>query len=283
MAKQETFKHVSNQMLLEAVKDQNWDLARTIVYEDASYAEVYDSAGNLPLHLSVTSGCPPDLLAKLLIANPGSIRLRDPAGNLPLHLSAYHNKGRLWINISENTTLLYAAYPDAVRELDKGGNLAIHIAFRYRAPDELIRFLLSSYPGSAKLKDGFGNLPLHLAVQFQASTSLVELVMTTYPEALGLRNATGNLPLHKAAQFNSPMEVLRLIVDADGSAAAARDDRGNLPLHLLFLFCAGPPSEERLSLMIRSNPGALGVPNNEGAVPFMMMNRPKSHYVQDYR
>jgi ankyrin repeat protein len=136
MARQETFKHVSNQMLLEAVKDRNWELASQIVYEDASYAEVYDSAGYLPLHLSVRAGCPPELTIKLLIAHPPGVRLKDPDGNLPLHLSAYHHKGRLWMKISENTTLIYAAYPDAVRQLDRTGNLPIHIAFRYRAPGE---------------------------------------------------------------------------------------------------------------------------------------------------
>jgi hypothetical protein len=126
--------------------------------------------------------------------------------------------------------------------------------------DELIRFLLQSYPGSAKLKDGFGNLPLHLAVQFQASPSVVSLVLGAFPEALGMFNAGGGLPLHKAAQFNSPMEVLRLIIDSDGSAASKRDDRGNLPLHLLFLFCAGPPSEERLRYIYTHTYIPIGIP-----------------------
>mmetsp|Transcript_10615 Transcript_10615/g.17306 ORF Transcript_10615/g.17306 Transcript_10615/m.17306 type:complete len:282 (+) Transcript_10615:131-976(+) len=274
----EIFKHVSNQMLLEAVKKRDWSAARTIVYEDAAYAHIKDHQGFLPLHLTVKFGGPPELTIKLLTANPDAVRLRDPDGNYPLHLSAYHHKGRLWINISEVATTLYAAFPDAIKELDAAGNLPLHIAIRYRAPDELIRFLVQNYPKSSEIEDGFGNLPLHLSIQFESNPEVVRFLMNNYPNALKIGNRRGSLPLHKAAQFEASMDVLRMILDADGSAASVKDNRGNVPLHLLFLFCAGPPAEERLSLLLRSYPGAVGMGNNAGCIPFGMMNRPQDDY-----
>ena len=279
----ETAKHVSNQLLMRTIKDRSWGEARNIVYNDAAYARIYDPEGYLPLHLVVQLGGPPELVVLLLTAYPECIQIRDPDGSLALHLSAYHHKGRLWVHISELSTILFAAYPEAIRMADANGDLTLHIALRHRAPDELIKFLLLEYPESARLKDQFGNLPLHLAVQFQASYSVVAYILSLHPEALKIGNARSSLPLHKAAQFNIPMDILLLILDADPTAACAKDDRGNLPLHLCFLFCAGPPSEERLQHLLQRNPLALGAVNVDGCAPFAMMNRPQDHYVDDYR
>jgi ankyrin repeat protein len=279
----DTSSHISNQLLLNTIKQRNWNEARNIAYNDAAFAKIKDNAGFLPLHLAIKLGCTTELVVVLLKAFPGSVSVRDPDGNFPLHLASYHNKGRLWINISEITTILFAAYPEAISLCDKNNDLAIHIALRHRAPDELINFLFVEYPESAALKDHFGNYPLHLAIQFQASYAVVSTIMNLHPAALRLGNANGSLPLHKVAQFDSPLDILLMILEAEPSAIETKDSRGNLPLHLCFLFCAGPPSEERLRYYLQRYPAAIGVANNEGSTPFMMMHRPQDHYVEDYR
>lgn len=279
----DTSKHVSNQLLVQTIKERKWSEAQGVVYNDASYASIKDPEGFLPLHLAVKYGGTPELVVLIIKAYPKCVQERDPDGNLPLHLAAYHHKGRLWINISEMTTIVFSSYPEAIRMGDKYNNLTIHIALRHRAPDELVRFLLNEYPESAKVRDKFGNLPLHLAIQFQASYTVVSILLTTYSEALKLGNARGSLPLHKATQFDAASEVFDLVLQGDPSATSARDDRGNLPLHLLFLFCAGPPTEERLRKLLQHNPSAVGTPNNDGCIPFAMMNRPQDHYTDDYK
>ena len=278
-----TVGHVSNQHLNHAIAQRNWAEAESTAYNDSAYCNIPDLKGYLPLHMTVKLGGTPRLIVLLLNSYPKAIEERDPDGNLPLHLAAYHHKGRLWIHISEITTILFASYPDAIRMVDKSGDLTLHIALRHRAPDELIKFLLAEYPESAQKKDQYGNLPLHLAIQFNASYTVVHNVLSYYEVALKTPNARGSLPLHKAAQFDAPMDIFMLILEAEPTAAGIKDSRGNLPLHLCFLFCAGPPTEERLRNLLQRYPTAVGTPNNDGCFPFAMMNRPQDHYVEDYR
>lgn len=280
--KGETVKHVSNQLLINILYDGKWNEAKTIVHNDETYAKIKDPKGNLPLHLAVKFGSNFDLISSLLIAYPKSIQIPDPDGNLPLHLASRHHKTRLWIDISKITTHLYNCYPKAIKEYDRKMNLPLHLAIRYRGPDDLIRFLIKESPESIKVKDKFGNLPIHLALQFQASAPIVILLLKMYPESTIVRNKNGGLPLHKAAQFNVEQEIFECVLNADTRAASTKDNRGNFPLHLLFLFCGGPPTEDILKLILGVDPTSLSATNNDGCTPFMMMNRPQEHYVDDY-
>lgn len=278
----QTAKHVSHYLLVKTINDRDWDEACSIAYNDEEYARIKDSAGNYPIHLVVKGGGPTRLVVLLLTAFPECVAIKDPLGSLPIHLAAVHHKGRLWVSISEITTTLFAAYPQGIREPDGSGNLAIHIALRHRGPDELIKFLLMQAPDTAHLEDTAGNICLHLAVQFEASIEVIKLIMELYPKGIKTKNSIGCLVLHKVAQFNPPIDIFKLILDADTAAATVPDNRGNLPLHLCFLFCGGPPDEERLRLLLQAAPMALGTRNNKGLTPFQMMNRPEDHSVHDY-
>jgi len=246
-AYQETIKHVSNQLLIATIKKQDWKKAYEIAYNDAAYITISDPKGYYPLHLAVKSGGSVELIILLVNGYHESVRLRDPDGNLPIHLIAYHNKERLWISISEVASVLYAIDSNTITMVDRVGNLPIHIALRHQAPDELVSFFIMKYHDSAKIPDAvYNNLPIHLALQFRSDYKVVLQLLNIYPASLRVANKKGSLPLHKAIQFDASMDILKLLVDMDPSTCNVKDSSGNLPLHLLCLFCAGPPSEERL-------------------------------------
>lgn len=210
---EETAKHVSNQLLLNTIKEKHWKEACEIIYNDSSYAKIVDNNGYHALHLAVRLGSTCDLIVLLLRAYPESILLRDPDGNLPIHLVTYHHKESLWVNISEVASVLYAANHPSITMTDKVGNLPIHIAIRNRAPDELIMFLILEYPDSTKKSDSiYGNLPLHLAIQFHSSYEVISLILTTYYDGIKIKNNKGSLPLHKATQFQSSMDIFKLLL-----------------------------------------------------------------------
>jgi ankyrin repeat protein len=278
----ETTKHVSNQLLITKINARKWAEACTTAYNDETYVRIKDPAGNLPIHLAVKLGCTHDLLIKLVTAYPESAGIRDVKGYLPLHLVVQHHKGKLWLSLSEMATTLLLAYPQGLREFDPQKNLCIQLALRHRGPDDLVRFLLQRFPESAFIVDRHGNTLLHMAVQFEFSYAVVSELLALHPEAASIPNKIGGLPLHKAAQFNSPIDTLHLIHNAFPGGSMVQDSRGNLPLHVMFLCCGGPPDEERLRLMLGSYATGLSIANGNGCTPFMMMSRPQDNYVDDY-
>lgn len=281
--KNETYKHISNQLLVQALIQRQWKDAESIVYNDEAYTRIKDPKGFLPIHLALKGGGTPTLCVRILTAYPECIVERDPEGYLPLHLACQHSKERLWVSISEIATVIYSAYPQAIMARDAQGNLPLHLALRNRGPDSLIKFLLHESPATAKEQDGMGNTPLHLAMQFNASMEVVHCLLEHFRDAVKVPNNSGGVPLHKAAQCNPPMDVLNMLIEADPLATMVEDKRGNRPLHLLFLFCGGPPSEERLRLFLQGDAMAIGTRNQDGMTPFMMVNRPQDRRVEDYR
>jgi len=243
----ETIKHVSNQILITTIKKKDWKKAYEIAYNDAAYITIPDPHGYYPLHLSVKSGASIEFIILLVNSYHDSVRLRDPDGNLPIHLISYHNKNNLWINISEVASILYSIDHNTLKMIDKIGNLPIHIALRYKAPDDLISFYIMKYTESAKIPDTiYHNLPIHLALQFGSDYKLILLLLNLYPSSLYILNKNGSLPIHKAIQFDVSIDILKLFIETDSTICNMKDSNGNLALHLLCLFCAGPPSEERL-------------------------------------
>lgn len=246
-AYQETIKHVSNQILIATIKKQDWKKAYEIAYNDAAYITIPDPNGFYPLHLSVKAGASIEFIILLVNGYQDSVRLRDPDNNLPIHLISYHNKDKLWINISEVASVLYAIDNNTLKMKDRIGNLPIHIALRNKAPDDLILFYIMKYHESAKIPDAiYSNLPIHLALQFGSDYKVVLSLLNIYPSSLYITNKNGSLPIHKAIQFDASMDILKLFIETDSSICSVKDNNGNLALHLLCLFCAGPPSEERL-------------------------------------
>lgn len=78
--KKETFKHISNQLLITAIKERKWRDAESIVYNDEAYSRIKDPNNFLPLHLAIDNGCSTRLITLLLGAYPESILMKDPNG-----------------------------------------------------------------------------------------------------------------------------------------------------------------------------------------------------------
>lgn len=281
--KNETYKHPSQQILNKTIKIRNWYEAARIAHNDETFARIPDIDNSLPIHTAVSLGCTTELVTILLKAYPECIIIRDCNGNLPIHLAAKHRRDKIWLDLNEISSILYLAYPRGLAEKDSNGNIPIHLAIRSRAPDDMVYFFLKSYPESAKLTDQFGNLPLHLALQFEANYSVVHELIKVYPKSTTIKNAQGALTLHKATQFRSSMDIINMLLESNPDAITVADNRGNLPLHLLYLSCVGPPEELRLRTYLQRNPIALSMKNNNGKTPFMVMNSPEEHYLEDYR
>jgi ankyrin repeat protein len=279
---EETVKHISRFILIEAIEEANWEEACSIVYNDGAYTRIIDKNNDIPMHIAVRMGCTPRLVQLMLTAYPESVQRRDHDGFLPLHLAVKHHKGRLWVNMCELTMIIYSAYPRAISEPDGDGNIALHIALRYQGPDEMIRYLIQAYPQGASTKDKLGNVALHLAIQFGASYMIIHELLRYFPVATSTCNERGITPLHRVAFFNSSLEVLQLILQANPAAAYIRDKYDNLPVHFAYLSSGGCPEESKLKAWLTANPAGLSSLNSNGYSPLTIFHVPQDNAVDDF-
>jgi ankyrin repeat protein len=58
---------------------------------------------------------------------------------------------------------LMEGYLESLQVTDNDGELPLHYACMFRAPLDVIRYLVHAYPGSLQVTDNNGELPLHYA------------------------------------------------------------------------------------------------------------------------
>ena len=132
-------------------KDNKDLLQRAANYKDYYYRRT-------PIHFLVRARPPPDLVERLILLAPDTLKIANNDGQLPLHLAIR------WKAAPDVVKMLLEAYPEAIQIQDKYGRLPLHLAIVYKAAPDVVKMLLEAYPEATQLKDNLGRLPLHYAI-----------------------------------------------------------------------------------------------------------------------
>lgn len=106
---------------------------------------------------------------------------------------------------------LVETHPDLVkvpRSVD--GSIPLHIACEYKAPLDVVQFLVKQWPDSVKTADIFGNLPLHKACANKASLAVIQYLVQQWPESVKHRNSEGKTPVDMAALQQQAVDVVTI-------------------------------------------------------------------------
>jgi hypothetical protein len=270
--KGELKKHPSHKYLLKFIHQRKWTEVANIIRNDEIFLQVPDDDENLPVHLCVKFGCTLEIIRLVYGAFPVCLSIRDPAGYLPIHLVVQHHKQCLNMELVAMVQEIASYYPEGLTAPDPEQNLPLHLHIRCHGPENAILALIQMRPDTITVTDRFGNTPLHLAIQFGNTTKFLCKLIDMCPQNLEAVNQFGTLPFHKAVQFDSPLEVLVKCLSIFPDAIQVQDNAGNLPMHILYTSRGSPPDERKLSLLLELYPASLGVANENGLTPLMMLD-----------
>lgn len=152
--------------LHEALRDERWDDFRRCSAPDDEDGVVRalvrsrDQRGdNGPLHFVATRrpAPPPDVLERLVRADPSEIARRNDEGSTPLCLASIRAPDRVVVSMSD-------ACPEAAAVADDGGRFPLHHAVRSRRVRRplVAERLLVACPDAARARDVHGRDPLRL-------------------------------------------------------------------------------------------------------------------------
>jgi len=119
-------------------------------------------------------------------------------------------------------------------------------------------------------------LPLHTACRFRAPAEILNFLLEQDPATIHLQDNHGSLPVHLACQSNAPVKEIRCLVEAEaggvGTAGGfgtlcARDNRGALPLHAL---CESGASIDAVKYLLKMYPASVKATTNDGALPYIL-------------
>ena len=245
------------------------DILRFMLKVDHTLPREVDDNDNLPIHNAVcytsTAFC------KVLInACPESLRIESCVGWLPIHRSCRFGKRD---DTADTIQCMLEVDPELINAEDSDGYLPIHCAAMY-GNTKSIELLLKFDPDAAlkDINDGGRLLPLHFAcAEYNTNLGSIQVLYDAYPEALFARDRDGRTPLDSVrSNRNQPtIEFLQTqLVYArraqDMTAMTTVDDDGWLPLHRALKDDAPLGS---IKLLMRANPAALQVADQNGAYP----------------
>lgn len=228
--------------------------------------------GDSPLHQACWKGHISSV-KYLYEVNPEMIRKGDE--EYPLHCACYNTNPEVF-------KFVYELYPDIIT-VRAYGNLPIHVAlscdnFPWDHTIDIINFIVKYDPDCVSKPDGEGRLPLHLACD-SSVYDLIELLYDLYPEAILIRidNARGQLPIEIIQDLDGDKEELIAFVGTQQNyarmatqniqALATLDSNGWLPLHHALNINAPLGS---IKLLVKGNPDAINVANNDDLLPLQM-------------
>ena len=258
-----------------------------------------DDGRKLPLHKAATNRSP--AFCKILVdAYPESVRRGDGCGSLPFH-NACGESGR-----PDTVEYLFGLYPECVNIRNNGGYLPIHEAtnsYLRKNTAEIIKLLLrhdpeclskpiaSEFRGD-EYRQGNGALAFHIVCSsVWDQSNLTELVFDLYPEAILIRNGKGQLPFDIVTERLGTLPVnpetgiarnedlcqrlqylvrflstqLNYAYEAQNETATRTpDSTGSLPLQKAIRAKAPLGT---IKLLLKGNPDAVNVPNNNGKLP----------------
>jgi hypothetical protein len=93
--------------------------------------------------------------------------------------------------------IMYAIYPPAIQHAGTSRlrSTPLHAACTYRAPKEVMKFLIQEYPEAAAITTSHAYTPLHTACECGVSSpKVIRLLIRTNPQALEQPNKLGNTP-----------------------------------------------------------------------------------------
>lgn len=221
--------------------------------------KVANKAGQFPLHVALEKKKCDSKGIKLLFStfdeakqkytlHTSILKKSDNDGLLPLHIAA--KKGAR-PNIFERVLTLY---PAAAKTPDKQGRLPLHYTKEYSYCQD---FLLKAYPDATKVRDNHGQLPLHMNGS--------EVLLKAYPDGIKVADNQGNLPVHTKENHNKLDRLLKAYPDA--AKSAVKD--GPFLLHL-FLRRKEYKHHPIVDSIVKANPSALSIPDDDGLYPFAL-------------
>ena len=109
----------------------------------------------------------------------------------------------------------------------------------WKAPAEVVMYLLEQFPEGTKVKDDVKFLPLHFAIRSGFSDDVVLAVLEKYPDGAKEVGQHGLLPLHWAVtkqhwppEKQASEKVVSKLLELFPEGTKVKDDNGNLPMQL---------------------------------------------------
>lgn len=121
---------------------------------------------------------------------------------------------------------------DMIEKVNLKKRLPLHLAAMIKTPVENIMLLIKEYHKGLAAVDCGGMTPLHLACnRSDPDPAIIELLTSKYVKACLMTDNKGATPLHLAVARGVPMSVLEILLTAEDQAIQVQDMAGNLPLH----------------------------------------------------
>ena len=167
-----------------------------LLLQSPESAWAHNRAGDRPLHAACQQAdIHIDVISILLFAFPEGASIKNNAGKFALHFAAA-NIGDLSI-----FKLLYEAFERAISEKEtKNFSMPLHYACAFKAPLQIVQFLVKKNREAIREKDRQGNLPLLLSLLYDSPEDVRLFLLEEFPEAVEVRDRKGRLPIHLAVQ-----------------------------------------------------------------------------------
>ena len=159
--------------------------------------------GRLPLHVSIITGAPVDIVQYLCQAQPQALKEIDVDGNLPVHHAASYSSPALKFVIE--------AHPEACHVPNRKDRFPLHLLCASSCLDsetavQDVEICFKAYPKAIQVADRYGRLPLHLTCQTHACWETMEFLISEYPVALTTKDKSRHTPYALLKKCSSTTE-----------------------------------------------------------------------------
>ena len=184
-----------------------------------------DAKGRTPLHVAAENPlCTTEAIEAVIAVNPKQAKMENLSGRLPLHLALRKNCNE------DILRKLILANPKAVKSVFHGDNGICHELCEFKAPSNIVEFLLQVYPEGARRANKLLNLPLHVAVIYMCDLATVKALVKAFPEACTTYNKRKDIPLHYASKYKTTKNIMAFLIRAAPSSASMPDANGVTPM-----------------------------------------------------
>ena len=161
--------------------------------------------------------------------------------------------------------------PKAITAVNRFGQTPLHLCCASsNAFPEVISLLIKRNAGALKRGDKYGCTSLHVACENNASAKVVEQLISAYPAACIDQSKSGCTPLNLAISQGAELSVIKLLVESSKSSLAIPDQDGQLPLHVAVSVYA---NVETVDYLVKSFPVGRTARNNVGETPLEVAGR----------
>jgi len=170
--------------LIELIFNSEWDKALKCLHSDGSHARKWNVAQSFTRDLR-------------------------PTEILPIHQACAKND----VQVKFLESLIFA-YPESLQMRESGAlRTSLHIAFRARAPDEVISFLMKECPEAISTQDSMGRIPLHYAFSNHASPTIINKLIIAFPDSVRAPDNMLWTPLHVASSLYNSVEIFETMLE----------------------------------------------------------------------